>query len=137
VKVKRETNKVDRAKRMHCVRSERAIAVPFVVRRLQRQSACAQPSLQAGYRISARCVRLALSTLFVSLFTSYKCYYAKWLNLMCTGHSLIGLNFMLQDIQIVNYTIPSISFNAVITEVMNLITFGTIDNAVFIPFAYC
>jgi hypothetical protein len=32
--VKRETNKVDRAKRMHCVRSERAIAITLVVRRL-------------------------------------------------------------------------------------------------------
>jgi hypothetical protein len=33
-KVKRETNKVDRAKRMHCVRNERAIAITLVVRRL-------------------------------------------------------------------------------------------------------
>jgi hypothetical protein len=32
--VKRETNKVDRAKRMHCVRSERVIAITLVVRRL-------------------------------------------------------------------------------------------------------
>jgi hypothetical protein len=30
----------------------------------------AQPSLQAGYRISTGSVRLALSTLFVSLFTT-------------------------------------------------------------------
>jgi hypothetical protein len=54
---------------MHCVRSERVIAITLVVRRLGRQSACAKPSLQAGYRISAGCVRLALSTLFVFLFT--------------------------------------------------------------------
>jgi hypothetical protein len=32
--VKGKTNKVDRAKRMHCVRSERAIAITLVVRRL-------------------------------------------------------------------------------------------------------
>jgi hypothetical protein len=54
---------------MHCVRSVHAIAIALVVRRMWRQSACAQPSLQAGYRISAGCVRLAVSTLFVSLFT--------------------------------------------------------------------
>jgi hypothetical protein len=70
-KVKRKTNKVDRAKRMHYVRSERAIAVTLIVRRLWQQSACAQPSLQAGYRISAGCVRLTLSTLFVFLFTFF------------------------------------------------------------------
>jgi hypothetical protein len=68
--VQGEKNKVDRAKRKHCMRSERAVATTLVVRRLSRQSACAQPSLQAGYCISAGCVRLALSTLFVSLFTS-------------------------------------------------------------------
>jgi hypothetical protein len=32
--VKRGTNKVDRAKRMHCVRSERAIAITLALRRL-------------------------------------------------------------------------------------------------------
>jgi hypothetical protein len=32
--VKRKTNKVDRAKRMHCVRSERAVAITLVMRRL-------------------------------------------------------------------------------------------------------
>jgi hypothetical protein len=78
--VRRKTNKVDRAKRMHCVRSERAIAVTLVVRRLWRQSACAQ-----GNRISAECVRLALSTLFVSLFTrrsnSRKHNIEKWLRI--------------------------------------------------------
>jgi hypothetical protein len=54
---------------MHCVRNERGIAITLVVRRLWRQNACAQPNLQADYHISAGCVRLALSTLFVSLFT--------------------------------------------------------------------
>jgi hypothetical protein len=32
--VKRKTNKVDRAKRKHCVRSERAVAITLVARRL-------------------------------------------------------------------------------------------------------
>jgi hypothetical protein len=68
---------------MHCMRSERAIAITRVVRRLSQQSACAEPSLQPGYCLSAGYVRLALSTLFPSLHffpvfirytgISYKC----------------------------------------------------------------
>jgi hypothetical protein len=34
IDVKRETNKVDRAKRMHCMRSERAITITPAVHRL-------------------------------------------------------------------------------------------------------
>jgi hypothetical protein len=68
--VQGETYKVDRAKRKHCMRSERAVAITLVVRRVSRQRACAQPCLQAGYCLSDVCVRLALSTLFVSPCTS-------------------------------------------------------------------
>jgi hypothetical protein len=61
-----ETNKFDRAKRKHCMRSERAVTVTLLVLRLSRQRACAQPCLQAGYCPSVVRVHLALSTLFVS-----------------------------------------------------------------------
>jgi hypothetical protein len=61
--VQGETNKVDRAKRKHCMRSVRAVAITFIVRRLSRQRTSAQLCLQAGYCLCAVRVRLAISTL--------------------------------------------------------------------------
>jgi hypothetical protein len=64
--VQGEINKVDKAKRKHGMRNERVVAITLVVCRLSRQRACSQPCLQAGYFVSALCVHLAVSTLFVS-----------------------------------------------------------------------
>jgi hypothetical protein len=79
--VQGETYKVDRSKRKHCMRSERAVAITLVVRRVSRQRACAQPCLQAGYCLSDVCVRLALSTLFVSPCT--------YIPMVCMTHKYV------------------------------------------------
>jgi hypothetical protein len=71
------------------MRSERAVAITLVVRRVSQQRACAQPCLQAGYCLSDVCVCLALSTLFVSPYMNILKQHLS----CCTLYLLQGSNF--------------------------------------------